>query len=81
MPNDTYSRERVLAFFSGLTPDSRPMGRGVCPIMAACPWIRTPADATRADPDLAWNIDRVRGRRFWSDMTAGEIVAIVGTMP
>lgn len=79
--NDDYSRERVLAFFCGLTPDSRPMGPGVCPVMLACPWMRTPADATRADADLVWNIDRVRGRRDWSDMTAGEIAEIVRTMP
>lgn len=82
MSDDTpYSRNRVLDFFIGLTPDSRPMKPGVCPVMTACPWMRTPADATRADPDLVWNIDRVRGRREWSDMTAGEILSIVRTMP
>lgn len=76
----TYSRKRVLDYFRSLTPDSRPMRPGVCPIGAAVGC--DPKAATGLDPWLAGSFDRLARERTgspwgWSALMAGEIVAVL----
>lgn len=76
-----YSRAYVRQCFAQLTPDSRPLRMGTCPIMAA---YRLPSckAATTLDPILVREIDRYVKRTYgpavtWEAMTAGEVVSVI----
>ena len=76
-----YSRAHVRQCFAALTPDSRPLRPGTCPIMAVYR-LPTCKAATTLDPILVREIDRyvkrVHGPNVtWEALTAGEIVAVV----
>lgn len=75
-----YDRAKVRAYFASMTPDSRPMAPGVCPIMAAL-GLDSPQAATTLDPALVRAVDQsLRPARAWNEMTAGDVLAVLDSL-
>ncbi len=80
-----YSRSTVRAYFAGLTPDSRPMCNGTCPVQQAL-GLEFTSDATRLDPVLVNRIDRSVKAAYgsslnWSLMTAQDVLTVIDGIP